>query len=168
MANTTVQVLGGAPLAMVGTTTTDSKGNLAYRTPPVTGTTTFALHWNGDSDQAAQTSRGITVWPTRATIDDAVSTVPIGTGLQVNAHASDSVGVAVAGRTVTLLTSPDNGGPFSVADTGTTDASGNVALTGPAVTCEELYAVRLAADPRSNGDPYGAATSSTQTVRPTS
>lgn len=166
IANTTVQVLSGAGLAVLGTTTTDSKGNLIFRTPPVTGTTSFAFRWNGDAAQSARSSRVISVWPTRATIDDAISAVSTGTALRVNANISDSAGTPVAARTVTLRTSPDSRTPFSVVATGTTDAHGNVTLTGPAATSTERYQVRLSADPCTNGDPYGAAESSIRTVRP--
>jgi hypothetical protein len=166
MANTTVQVLTGSGLAAVATTTTDNNGNLAYQSAPVTGTTSFAFRWGGDATQPARSSRVITVWPTRATLNNAASTASSGTALQVSAHVSDSGGVAIAARTVTLRVSPDGGTSFSVVASGTTDSQGNVTLTGPAASCTERYTVRLLADPRSNGDPYGRATSSIRTIVP--
>lgn len=158
-----VTILAGPSLASVGTATTDTNGDLNFVTAGISSTTNFALRWAANTTYSAIASRVISITSTAASVPRPPATIPSGSHLLVTAHITDSAGRAIIGRTVALQFYPSGGG-FTVMATGTTNTSGNLTLDGGAITAATQYAVRLSADPSTNGDPDGAAASAIYSV----
>jgi len=155
----TVHILQGSTFTDIGTTTTDSNGNLTYPISSLTGSINYAFRWLGDSTHPASASRSIILSTMALTINTPVTSLTTGGDLHVSATLHDDKGHPAGGRLVSLYEYPLAGGTPTVVTSATTSADGSVNLTQPAVTASENYYVRFAGDPSTNGDPCGAAAS---------
>lgn len=165
LANKTVEALQRGHSASLGSAKTDAWGRVQLVVSPPKPSADYALRFGGDAGTPDVVSRWITVSPTIATIADPVKAAN-GHDITVRARATSATGDPIVGRSVRVQIYPLDANSYTIGETGVTDADGYVTLTIPPQGHAVRYAVRLAGDPATNGDPVGAAASAIYRLDP--